>query len=207
MKTDNSDWSDYFERTKMGEPRATTLKAIELFTQHPTEDHRFALDLGCGVGRDTFELLSKGWKVLAIDKEQKALDWINAQQIPNRELLQTRQMGFEDLDLGGLQPDLINASFTLPFCQPEHFEEMWKMIAESLNKGSRFAGHFFGDNDEWASTPREIEGKTLHHSYQEVRDLFRGFKFNYFLEEDFDGTIASGEPKHWHLFHIVATKL
>ena len=202
----NSDWSDYFERTKMGEPRATTLKAIEFFTRHPTDRQRFALDLGCGVGRDAFELLSRGWKVLAIDKEQEALDWINAQQLPNRELLETRQMGFEDLDLSGLHPDLINASFTLPFCPPEYFEEMWSTICKTLQRGSRFAGHFFGDNDEWVKTPRESEGKTLHHSYREVRDLFRGFRLEYFLEEDFDGSIASGEPKHWHLFHIVARK-
>lgn len=29
----------------------------------------FAIDLGCGVGRDTIYLLHNGWKVLAIDKE------------------------------------------------------------------------------------------------------------------------------------------
>ena len=29
----------------------------------------FAIDLGCGAGRDTIYLLHNGWKVLAIDKE------------------------------------------------------------------------------------------------------------------------------------------
>jgi hypothetical protein len=29
----------------------------------------FAIDLGCGAGRDTFALLAEGWRVLAIDQQ------------------------------------------------------------------------------------------------------------------------------------------
>lgn len=206
--TDNlSAWAEYFELTKLGNPHETTIKAIELFSQEPASGTRFAVDLGCGMGRDTFELLSKGWKVLATDKEQAALNWINAQKIPEREQLQTRQLGFEKLDLSDLNPDLINASYTLPFCPPKYFKSMWNEVESSLARGGRFSGHFFGDNDEWAKSPRQIEGSTIHHNAQEIQNLFSGFHFDYFLEEDYDGSIASGEPKHWHLFHIVAIKL
>jgi trans-aconitate methyltransferase len=33
----------------------------------------FAVDLGCGAGRDTAELLRRGWRVLAIDAEAEAI--------------------------------------------------------------------------------------------------------------------------------------
>jgi tellurite methyltransferase len=33
-----------------------------------------------------------------------------------------------------------------------------------------------------------------------------GFKVEWLLEEERDGHTATGEPKHWHVFHIVAFK-
>ncbi|MEJ1932020.1 class I SAM-dependent methyltransferase [Nostoc sp. NIES-2111] len=39
----------------------------------PTDAPRFAVDLGCGDGRDTVELLRRGWRVLGIDGAQEAI--------------------------------------------------------------------------------------------------------------------------------------
>nr|WP_312508672.1 class I SAM-dependent methyltransferase [Pseudomonas luteola] len=33
-----------------------------------------ALDLGCGTGRDTLELLARGWDVIAVDAQAEALE-------------------------------------------------------------------------------------------------------------------------------------
>jgi hypothetical protein len=38
------------------------------------------------------------------------------------------------------------------------------------------------------------------HSIEDVRAAFREFEIESLLEEDYDGSLCTGEPKHWHLF-------
>src|SRR5262249_20330692 len=65
-------WRRYFECAG-DDPRPTLLDAVERFDRSGC-----AVDLGCGTGRDTFELLDRGWTVLAIDGEQEAIDRLTA---------------------------------------------------------------------------------------------------------------------------------
>lgn len=44
------------------------------------------------------------------------------------------------------------------------------------------------------------------HSIEEVRAALHGFEIESLLEEDHDGSLCTGEPKHWHLFSVVAKK-
>ena len=37
-----------------------------------------------------------------------------------------------------------------------------------------------------------------------LSDYFRGFELLSLSEEDHPGTTKLGEPKHWHIFHIIA---
>src|SRR5690606_9488546 len=74
------DWPGYFA-VMVGTPaRDTLLKALGAFDAdspaHPptTQSSPFAIDLGCGEGRDTLELLRRGWRVLAIDGHPQAFD-------------------------------------------------------------------------------------------------------------------------------------
>nr|WP_237719508.1 class I SAM-dependent methyltransferase [Pseudomonas luteola] len=59
-----------------------------------------ALDLGCGTARDTLELLARGWDVIAVDAQAKALERLSIRvpegQYQRLTLLQTR---FETLEL------------------------------------------------------------------------------------------------------------
>ena len=48
--------------------------------------------------------------------------------------------------------ELVNASFALPFCPPAEFPGLWRRIVDSILPGGRFAGQFFGPNDDWART-------------------------------------------------------
>ena len=65
-------WTRYFDAA--GEdPRPTLLAALDLFDAEPNDPERLAVDLGCGTGRDTFELLRRGWRVLAIDAQEEAI--------------------------------------------------------------------------------------------------------------------------------------
>ena len=87
-----------------------------------------------------------------------------------------------------------------------YFESMWDNISSALAVGGRFSGHFFGVNDDWANEFKKGKFPTVHHTLKEVEDIFTDFSIEYFLEQDHEGTVSSGEAKHWHVFHVVAMK-
>src|SRR5919206_4846074 len=65
-----SDWAKYYAAAG-ADPRETLVQAADAFAA-PS----FAVDLGCGTGRDTLELLRRGWRVLAIDGHREAVDGV-----------------------------------------------------------------------------------------------------------------------------------
>src|SRR5690242_242813 len=194
----DSDWREYYERTAGQPPRHTLLAALERFGTNAIA--RRAADLGCGDGRDTIELLRRGWRVLAIDAEPAAIARLQARpDLPSSAMLETRCARFEDATWPAV--DLVNASFALPLCPPERFPEVWTRIERSLATGGRFAGQLFGERDEWRGEP----GIT-HHGRGDVERLLTGFIIEMLAEEESDTTTPYGKPKHWHLFHVVARK-
>ena len=197
----NENWVTYYQAVAGRPPHQTFLKAMSIFDGEPLLDRpRFAVDLGCGDGRDTVELLRRGWRVLAIDSEQKAFDILLARSM-QRDRLQTQLMCFETLTLPE-SIDLINASFCLPFCQPAHFPHLWETIVTSLNPGGYFCGQLFGDRDSWAVYPDRT-----HHTREQVEVLLEPFETEWLEEEEHPGLTAIGEEKYWHIFHIVARKI
>ena len=197
----NRRWQQYYNAVSGRPPRETLLAALEKFEQESATFHpSFAVDLGCGEGRDTVELLRRGWRVLAIDAEPVAIARLqNREDLVNAELLSTQIARFETAILPAA--NFINASFCLPFCPPESFPELWEKITRSLVPGGRFAGHLFGDRDSWAENPTHT-----HHSRSQVETLLQPFAVEMFEEEEHPGKTAIGEEKYWHLFHIVARK-
>ena len=96
--------------------------------------------------------------------------------------------------------DLVNASFSLPFCAPGRFDEVWARIVDSLGPGGRFAGQLFGVHDTWAGSGIV----TLRR--ERVGELLRPFEVERLDEVERDGTLPRGRRKHWHVFHVVARK-
>jgi hypothetical protein len=96
--------------------------------------------------------------------------------------------------------DIVNASFALPFVPPDRFPGLWQRIAGSLGPGGYFAGQIFGPDDDWAAPDLSIYDRTG------VDQLFQGFSLIRCEEINRDGKDARGNPKHWHMFHIVARK-
>ena len=98
--------------------------------------------------------------------------------------------------------ELLNAGFSLPFCYPDRFDDLWRRIHASIRPGGRFCGQLFGERDEWAG-----EKDMTFFTRDAAEALFGGFELERFDEEDADGETAVGEPKHWHVFHVVAQRI
>ncbi len=190
-------WSRYYEAAG-ADPRPTLVEALDRF-EAEARGAGTAVDLGCGTGRDTRELLRRGWHVIAVDGDAEAMEHLAA-------------LAHEDGIAGELEPllarydqarwpqvDLVNASFSLPFCEPADFSAVWARIRESLRPGGRFSGHLFGDRDEWVG-----ETDMTFHSRAEVDALLDGLELERLDEIEEDGHTALGEPKRWHRFHVVA---
>ena len=158
----------------------------------------FAVDLGCGQGRDTFAMLELGWRVLAIDAEPAAIQRLRA-HAGDQPLLQTRVASFVEADWP--EADLVNAGYALPFCPPERFDDVWARVVASVRPGGRFSGQLFGDRDEWANDP-ELTFLTRG----DALGRLAGFELERFDEEDADGETALGDAKHWHVFHVIARR-
>jgi len=196
-----SSWTDFYDATSGQQPFQTLVNAMAFFAAEKAEaTEYFAIDLGCGAGRDTFALLAQGWRVLAIDQQPEAIERIQARVAPEQKArLQTQVVAFEDLVLP--PADLVNASFSLPFCSPPHFNTFWAKIVTSIRLGGRFAGQFFGERDDWAGT-----SDMTFHTLEQIQQLLNGFDQEFFKEVEEDGKTAVGESKHWHVFSIVARK-
>lgn len=197
-------WADYYQAVAGRPPRQTLVTALDCFDAEIPERNRttigFAVDLGCGDGRDTVELLRQNWRVLAIDGEPEAIARLRQRQDIDRTYLETRVQRFEDLTLPP-DVDLINASFCLPFCPPDQFPELWEEIVMALRVGGRFCGHLFGDRDSWAAYT-----DLNHHTRQQIDQLLIPFEVELLDEEEHPGKTALGEEKYWHLYNIVARK-
>lgn len=190
-------WLGYYQAVTHRPPRETLLAALDAFP--PEFSPGFAVDLGCGQGRDTIELLRRGWRVLAIDGEAQAVEGLKARtDLPNRELLETQVAFYQQADWP--EADLVNSSFALPFCKPEDFPLVWQKIERSLQVGGRFCGQLFGNRDSWATSAITTQTR------EAALALFTNFELEMFTEEEHDGVTALGDTKYWHIFHVVACK-
>lgn len=187
---------DFLDATRGAPEHPTLRKALHLWTQPPGR----ALDLGCGAGRDSLALLRAGWKVTALDRDPRSLAALREQAPAHQDqMLTTLCREFED-STALPTADFINASFALPFCQPDEFSGVWQRIAAALRTDGLFSGHFFGPRDDWAGRGLVI------HSRDQLVELTAGWTVLELNEFEYDGKTAVGHAKHWHLFEVIARR-
>lgn len=189
-------WAGYYAWSADREPRPLLLAACE---ELGAGQGRLAIDLGCGEGTDTLELLARGWQVMAVDTEPAGLALLRARiPAPAARRVRVLRASFAEADLPGAH--LIHAGFSLPFCSPQEFPALWARIRRALAPGGVFAGQLFGTHDTWAEDP----DMTFHARHQ-VEMLLDGLDIRRLEEIERDGHAFSG-PKHWHTFDILARK-
>ena len=185
-------WEDFYKITKDRPPWPLLVQAVSLLS-----NGKYALDLGCGAGRDTRFLLEQGFTVTAVDSHPHAIALLEC--FP-WDRLRVVQASFEAFQFETY--DLVNAHFALPFAPEDRFHEVFARIKRALNAGGIFVGQFFGVNDEWNTAGNQMTFFTREQAEAELKEL----RVLEFREEDVDSHVADGTPKHWHVFHIIAQK-
>lgn len=203
VNLDGQPWTEYYaNRATRPEPRPLLLKALRELSQEGVGPGR-AVDLGCGEGSDTAELLRQGWTVHAVDASQEGVDRARAQAEVDgtAQRLTTQCSRFEDL--GELPPaDLYYAALSLPFAGPEAFDQVWQMVRGAVEaNGAWVAFHLFGVEDDW----NVKDGHALaFHDIDAAQLLLVGLEVRVLDELRWDGPAMDGRVKHWHGFEIIA---
>lgn len=195
---EDGEWTG-FNRAALGRPpRELLRRAIGLAALTGTPAG-VAVDLGCGSGADTLELLRRGWTVHAVDSDGPSLRLL-AQQVPAdaRERLHLHEAAFQDFAFP--RCDLVWAGYSLPFCPPAAWPALWPAIVAALRPGGRFAGDLFGERHGFA-----IDDDVMLLAEPRVRDLLAGLEVESFDVED--GVRPSGgQVTRWHAFGVIARR-
>ena len=191
-----ANWGQFYGFTKDSPPWPLLTRAAALAPRGGQ-----ALDLGAGAGRDTRYLLEQGFQVTAVDAEPGAMALLAT--LPQDHLL-VAQSTFEDFPFAFATYDLISAQFALPFMPKERFATVFVRLKAALVPGGVFAGQFFGVHDQW-NVPERAHAMTFL-TRAEAENLLSDLEVIELTEEDADGQIADGSPKHWHIFHILARR-
>lgn len=192
--TPKNSWAEYYENTKNRPTSALLIKALEY-----VKSKNKAIDIGGGATlKDARYLLSLGFETTIIDKEEIVA--ASAKEIRS-EKFHYYITSFADFDFPENEYDIASAMYALPFNSPEDFDRIFENIKKSLVKDGIFCGQFFGNNDEWHLNP-----KMSFHSKKQVIRLLDGMEIIFLEEKEYDGKIANGSPKHWHLFDVIARK-
>lgn len=201
MDTDRERWRGYYRMQRPRAPRELLIQALLILAQDGIQPGS-AIDLGCGTGIETRELLSRGWRVLAVDAQEDAIAELLAKVDPvQRDDLQTQVAPFQHAQLPAA--DLIWAGRSLPFCPPGDFDTVWAKMLSALRPGGRFVGDLFGPRHFWA---QRGETQMTIHTAQQVRELCASLDVEYFMEEEGRRMTVTQGVQHWHGFSVVARK-
>lgn len=194
-------WTAYYDAVPDRPPSRTLLAALERFEAEPSgATERIAADLGCGDGRDTVELLRRGWRVVAYDADADGVGRLKRRALPeyaDRLEVATGRHG----EVSWPSVDLVNASLTLGWCAAEAFPGVWEHIVSSLGPGGRFAGQLFGERDSGGGFPT-----TTRLSRATIDQLLEPFNVELFREEEVESLTPFGIMKHRHIYDVVARK-
>lgn len=189
-------WNNYYNVHKNSE----TSKVLSEAEKYIKLENGKALDIGSGTGRDIPFLLSKGFKVTAIDSDEKSITIIKNkfEGEPNLKIIQST---YENFNFEINTYDFINAQFALFFVPKDKIIPLLEKVKNSLKKGGIFCGQILGPQDTWAKAPNM---NFLEES--EIEEVFKDFKFHILKEIKRNGKTASGVEKFWHYFNVIVEK-
>lgn len=155
-----------------------------------------AIDLGCGAGNDTEFLISKGFKVTAIDNNEQVKSILESRNLDSQNL-NILIDDFSKIDLP--KTDLVNSHFSMHYVK-ENFDSFMKNLLQNvINPKGIFIGNFLGKEDDWKENSTTVEKEKL-------LEYFKDFNIFYFSEEKYYQDATSKKNKFWHVYTIIAKK-
>lgn len=184
------DWTNYQTRT-YGDDVCNLI--IEFLNNYNVNN---AIDLGCGSGNETVYMIKKGIKVLAIDRQLNEKFILNRLSTVQKESITFKESSFEDIELPKTQ--LLTAFFSIPFCSPNNFDELWDKIYDSIDEDGFFVGQLFGDRDAW-----NVVDSINTFPIEKVKEYLKKYKIHKLEEVEY---VRESDNKKWHFYDIIAQK-
>ena len=184
------DWTNYQNKT-YGDNVCKLL--IEFIDKYKVDN---AIDLGCGSGNETVYMIKNGIKVLAIDRQLNQDFILNRLSDDEKKLISFKENSFEYIELPKTQ--LLTAFFSIPFCNPNNFDELWNKIYNSIEDNGYFVGQLFGDRDAW-----NVVDSINTFSIDKVKEYLKKYRIIKLEEVEF---IRESDNKKWHFYDIIAQK-
>ena len=166
------DWTNYQNKT-YGDNVCKLL--IEFIDKYKVDN---AIDLGCGSGNETVYMVKNGIQ----DDEKKLISFMES--------------SFEDIELPKTQ--MLTAFFSIPFCNPNSFDELWDKIYNSIEDNGYFVGQLFGDRDAW-----NVVDSINTFPIEKVKEYLK--KYNIIKLEEVE-YVRESDNKKWHFYDIIAQK-
>ncbi len=155
-----------------------------------------AIDLGCGSGNETVYMVKSGIEVLAIDRQLNKDFILNRLSDDEKKLISFKEGSFENIELPKTQ--LLTAFFSIPFCNPNNFDELWNKIYNSIENNGYFVGQLFGDRDAW-----NVVESINTFSIDKVKEYLKNYNIIKLEEIEY---VRESDNKKWHFYDIIAQK-
>lgn len=184
------DWTNYQNKT-YGDEACKLI--IDFLDKYKVDS---AIDLGCGSGNETVYMVKNGIKVLAIDRQLNQDFILNRLSDSEKQLISFKESSFEDVELP--KTKLLTAFFSIPFCNPNDFDELWTKIYNSIEDNGYFVGQLFGDRDAW-----NVVESINTFSIDKVKEYLKNYNIIKLEEIEY---VRESDNKKWHLYDIIAQK-
>lgn len=184
------DWTSYQNKTYNND----VCKLLVYFLKNYKINN--AIDLGCGSGNETVYMIKNGIKVTAIDGQLNKDFILDRLDDTEKENIYFLESDFETVELNNA--DAVMAFFSIPFCNPKSFDELWNKIYDAINENGYFVGQLFGDRDDWK------DDETINtFTIEKVKDYLK--KYEVLKLDEIEYTRKS-DNKKWHFYNIIAKK-
>ena len=187
--------SKEFYNATINKPASRLIQMFFDNKYNETISGNIALDLGCGTGGDTEFLISKGFKVTAVDIHEEVKEILENKNLSN-EQLNILIGDFSKMDFPIV--DLIFANMSLFFVK-DNFDLLMRNLLEKVNKNGYFIANFLGEEDDWKGSKTTLKKEDL-------LNYFNNYGLKYFAEEKYFRDTALGVNKFWHKYTVIAQK-